>query len=71
MTSSDEPILIYLYRKNYSSENCDYLPFQLLPLTGVDDRLAFALKVGGLILALNGTGAWLYWRGAKHGSGAV
>jgi len=38
------------------------LPFQLLPLTGVDNRLIFALKVGGLILALNGIGAWLYWR---------
>jgi amino acid transporter len=47
------------------------LPFQLLPLPGVKDQFAFALKVGGLILALNGTGAWLYWRGAKHASAVL
>jgi amino acid transporter len=44
------------------------LPFQLVPITGVNDRLIFALKVGGLILVLNGIGAWLYWRGAKRQS---
>jgi len=44
------------------------LPFQLIPLTGVNDRLIFALKVGGLIVVLNGIGAWLYWRGARQAS---
>jgi glutamate:GABA antiporter len=44
------------------------LPFQLVPITGVNDRLIFALKVGGLIVVLNAIGAWLYWRGAKRAS---
>src|SRR5262249_255810 len=44
------------------------LPFQRVPITGVNDRLIVALKVGGLIVVLNGIGGGLYWRGAKHQS---
>src|SRR5215471_6981920 len=46
------------------------LPFQIVPLTGVSDRGAFGLKVGGLICAINLTGAWLYCRGAKRLAGS-
>jgi amino acid transporter len=42
------------------------LPFQMMPLTGVADRALFALKVGGLIAAINAIAAWLYWRGARR-----
>jgi glutamate:GABA antiporter len=42
------------------------LPFQIVPIIGVSDRLGFAVKVGGLICAINAVGAWLYWRGAKR-----
>jgi amino acid transporter len=42
------------------------LPFQIVPIIGVTDRVVFAMKVGGLICAINAVGAWLYWRGAKR-----
>jgi glutamate:GABA antiporter len=42
------------------------LPFQIVPIIGVTDRAVFAMKVGGLICAINAVGAWLYWRGAKR-----
>lgn len=42
------------------------LPFQIVPIIGVTDRLGFALKVGGLTCAINALGAWLYGRGVKR-----
>jgi amino acid transporter len=42
------------------------LPFQILPLAGVTNRGLFAVKVGGLIVALNAGAAWLYWRGTRR-----
>lgn len=42
------------------------LPFQIVPLGGVNDTVVFALKVAGLTAAINGLGGWLYWRGRKQ-----
>jgi hypothetical protein len=42
------------------------LPFQIVPLTGVPNKAAFAWKVGGLIFSMNALGAWLYWRGIQR-----
>jgi hypothetical protein len=33
------------------------LPFQIVPIIGVTDRLGFALEVGGLTCAINALGA--------------
>jgi amino acid transporter len=42
------------------------LPFQIVPLAGVPNAGIFALKVGGLIVAINALGAWLYWWGKRR-----
>jgi amino acid transporter len=42
------------------------LPFQIVPLTGVADRGIFAIKVGVVVCAINGGGAWLYWQGTRR-----
>jgi hypothetical protein len=42
------------------------LPFQIVPLSGVDHRGIFGLKVAGLIFTMNALGAWLYWWGKRR-----
>jgi amino acid transporter len=42
------------------------LIFEILPLGEVASPALFALKVGGMIFAANGLGAFLYWRGTHR-----
>ena len=42
------------------------LIFELVPSGEVADAKVFALKVGVVIVAANGFGAFLYWRGAER-----
>ena len=42
------------------------LIFEILPLGEVASPALFALKVGGMILAVNAFGAFLYWRGTRR-----
>jgi glutamate:GABA antiporter len=42
------------------------LIFEILPLGEVGSTALFALKVGGTICAVNGFGAFLYWRGTRR-----
>lgn len=42
------------------------LIFEILPLGEVASPALFALKVGGMICAANGFGAFLYWRGTRR-----
>jgi len=42
------------------------LGFELVPPGSVADARIFAIKVAGVIFATQGTGAFLYWRGARR-----
>ena len=42
------------------------LPFQVVPIADVPNPAIFGLKVGGLVIAVNALGAWLYGRGTKR-----
>jgi hypothetical protein len=42
------------------------LIFEIVPLGEVASPALFAMKVGGVILATNALGAYLYWRGARR-----
>ncbi|MGO9239498.1 MAG: APC family permease [Bryobacteraceae bacterium] len=42
------------------------LIFEIVPLGEVASPVLFAVKVGGLICAANGLGAYLYWRGTRR-----
>jgi len=42
------------------------LVFEIVPLGEVASPALFAMKVGGVILATNALGAYLYWRGRRR-----
>jgi hypothetical protein len=42
------------------------LIFEIVPLGEVADSKLFTIKVVGAILAANGVGAYLYWRGTQR-----